>query len=305
MRFKKFTKILCCSLLALASFSGCKKEEKEEKIDLNGDKGELSTCQVLEKQGEDLNLAGCLYQSMPEGTSVIFYLPANTFDEDKTSNIESNKWARVKGFNSFVMDDDYNVDYFIEVIEKVMLDYYEPSSYTVDESTGTIHIDITGFMTDAFDKQNGIQVEEGDSKKYLEASQVIAQCLADTLYQAFPDLNVEFGIYNLRDIVPIKDGIVISKSSYLPYFFGSENNYVGDTSFSEYVSILASKGVTFDAYGQTPDLLVVNSFLYSSMMIEDGRKRDNVQEEVVISEDDPSMQENSQSAQSFEFNNGN
>ena len=270
---KRLSKIFVI-LTLLLSVSGCQKKEKEpEPVELKGDlASDISPCEALKKTGEDLNKNGCLYEAMEDGESIMFYLPQNTFSKEEPGYVKDEtvrEWALVTGFNSFVKPEDYNIDYVFSVLQLNLCGMEDPFYLDVNDGDGTALINISQDMAEQFAKKFDLIDAEGNYD-YFGIAQVMTQCFADTIYQAFPNLDLGFYILGLDEITNIKGTQLVSKVSYLPYFFGSKDNYIGDESFDDYVRYLSEHGVTLDSYSEESKLFVVNTFLYSNMLREDG-----------------------------------
>jgi hypothetical protein len=146
----------------------------------------------------------------------------------------------------------------------------EKNTYQVTNNDTTVVIPINKNLTDKFVKMHNVPVAEDGSYDSLGISQVMAQSIADTLYQALPDMKVKFiisGIEDVVDLVGLEE--CVSRYSFLPYFFGSKANYVGEYSYDDYVEYMATRGITLDAYSEDQQLKVVNSVLLSAMIVED------------------------------------
>ena len=268
----------------LFSLSGCQKADKPEEVKIKDKKPELSFCEQSLKNGEDLNLNGCLYNEMPDGESVIFYLPQDSVtsetvgDDVEIAQVDTEaleaegkeEWVFVVPFNSFIKPEDRNIDYIMDVLFTYLTGSKEKSAYQLRDNDETVVIAFNTDITDKFVKRHHVKVEEDGSYDFLGISQVMVQSIADTIYQTLPDLKVKFtinGLDKVADFMGLEE--YVSRYSYLPYFFGSKNNYVGEYSYDDYVKQLAANGITLDAFSEDRHLLIVNNFLLISMAKED------------------------------------
>lgn len=257
---KKITVLL---LIILSLFiTSCQKKETLK------DTSTQTYCEKALSDGQDLNLNGCMYEDLENGNNAVFYLPDGSLHmtsklrDDKKQPEDYLPWVHVVPIKSFVTDENLNIGYYMSVLESLLFDNEEKIEYELNGS----HLDffITSDMVEKFAEERSLIKPEEPVDEY-GIIQVLMQSIADTVYANFPEIeDVTCAALGMDKITPISDNYYIDPETLLPLFFGSENSYIGDISYSDYKKTLEDSGVKFDNYKESHHLFMINGFVYDS-----------------------------------------
>lgn len=257
--FKKILTILFSLAIVLSLFSCKKKEEATETLDF---------CASMAAQGEDLNLVGCFIEEPFENSKeVLLYLP----------DFNGLGWNRVTTRSIYADKDKINPAYLGSVLSVAIFDdpsvisieYNAPGNFT----SSTLNSQIVEIFSKKYEPD---KLPNGEDDKF-GIDQILATCISDTIYTNLLEIDkVKLFIPNLSDVTPIRDNIVIDPETLNPYFFGSENSWIGSTSFSNFLEQLKNNGVNIEDYPESDRLYIINSFVYDVMS---AYRRDEIESE--------------------------
>lgn len=221
--------LILISFIMLFQLAGCVQKQEELIIDEpEGEIADLSSCSFLEKNSDiDINLNGCLYSQAPSDDyiSAQIYLPSleNPYKVTKQK--------------TYILSKNNSSEYFIKVLSSFFDPMKKYELFTLSHSDNTITIKISDTYAKIFASTYNLPTD----KKEIDTNgiiQVISTCFADTIYTNCPEIeNVTFDFPLSQNIPSITDGIYIDKTTLLPRYVGSKNNYVGDFSYSDFYSL--------------------------------------------------------------------
>ena len=256
--FKKILTILFSLAIVLSLFSCKKKEEATETLDF---------CVAMAEQGEDLNLIGCFIEEPFENSKeVLLYLP----------DFDGLGWNRVTTRSIYADKDKINSRYLSNILDMALFEDTRFFSFDYNTQNHFVGGTLNDSIVEAFiEKYHPDKLENGEND-FFGIYQILATCISNTMYTNLPDVkDVRIFIPRLNDITPISDQVVVDPVTLNPFFFGSENSWIGETSYTNFLEQLKNNGVNIEDYPESDRLYIINAFVYD--VLSANRKKQEAQ----------------------------